>query len=74
MLIINVHIIVGLQHFFYAAWLVFSGYQFWTHSKNSSSSSNVPTSVTSLFAGVITEGNGYNWQHGIQFTGDQTDT
>jgi ribonuclease kappa len=60
--------------FLYVALLVFSGYQFRTHLKSSSSPPNIPTSVTSPFAGVTTEGNGYNSQYGIQFTGDQNDT
>lgn len=57
----------------YIALLVFSGYQFRVH-LTKSATSNVPTSVTSPFSGVTTEGNGYNSQYGIQFTGDQSDT
>lgn len=59
--------------FLYVGLLVFSGYQFRVH-LTKSSVSNVPTPVTSPFSGVTTEGNGYNSQYGIQFTGDQNDT
>jgi ribonuclease kappa len=58
----------------YVALLVFSGYQFRTHLKTSSTP-NVPTaSIASPFTGVTTEGNGYNPQYNIQYTGDQPDT
>jgi ribonuclease kappa len=57
----------------YIALLVFSGYQFRTHLKILSTPT-VPTSITSPFTGVTTEGNGHNSQYGVQLTGDQTDT
>jgi ribonuclease kappa len=59
--------------FLYVALLLFAGMQFMTNLKQSSTP-NPPTSITSPFAGVTTEENGYNQQHGIQFTGDHSET
>ncbi|CAF1311155.1 unnamed protein product [Adineta ricciae] len=59
--------------FLYVGLLVFAGVQFMTNMKKSSRT-NVPTSITSPFAGVTTEQNGFNSQHGIQFTNDHSET
>lgn len=65
---INCWIAAGL----YVALLIFAGIQFRTHLQTSSKA-NIQTSVTSPFAGVTTEGNGYNSQHGVQFNNDRDD-
>ncbi len=59
--------------FLYIGLLVFAGAQFITNLKKSSTS-NIPTSLTSPFVGIATEGNGHNQQYGIQFIADQSDT
>ena len=59
--------------FLYVGLLVFAGVQFMTNMKKSSRT-NIPTSITSPFAGVTTEQNGFNSQHGIQFSNDHSDT
>ncbi|CAF0919997.1 unnamed protein product [Adineta steineri] len=63
--------------FLYVALLVFSGMQFMTNLKKSSSPTHVPTSMTSPFAGVTTEENGFNQHYGINFPtngGGQSET
>jgi hypothetical protein len=59
--------------FLYVGLLIFAGIQFKTNLKQSSTS-NVPTSVISPFAGVTTEGNGFNQQYGVQVNGDHSET
>ncbi|CAF1277309.1 unnamed protein product [Rotaria magnacalcarata] len=56
----------------YVILLIFTGMQFRIHLKQSSIP--VPPTITSPFAGVTTEGNDINSQHGIQFTTDHSET
>ncbi|UJR21479.1 hypothetical protein I4U23_024563 [Adineta vaga] len=59
--------------FLYIALLVFAGMQFMTNLKKSSRT-NIPTSITSPFAGVTTEHDGCNSQYGVQFPNNQSET
>jgi ribonuclease kappa len=57
----------------YVALLIFTGIQFKQH-LSKSSTPNVPTSITSPFAGVTSDGNGYSSQHGIQFSNTESES
>jgi ribonuclease kappa len=57
----------------YVILLVFTGLQFRKHLQKSSTP-NIPTSVTSPFTGVTSDGNGYDSQHGIQFSNNESQT
>ncbi|CAM2705931.1 unnamed protein product [Rotaria socialis] len=59
--------------FLYVGLLIFTAIQFRIHLKQSSIPP-VPPTITSPFAGVTTEGNGINSQHGIQFINDHSET
>ena len=54
----------------YVVLLVVAGSQFMVNLKRSATT-NFPTSVTSPFAGVTTETNGFDQQYNSQFNGDQ---
>ncbi|CAF0908224.1 unnamed protein product [Rotaria sordida] len=61
--------------FLYVGLLVFAGIQFRTNLKLSSSSTlNVPPSITSPFIGVTTDPMDRNQQYGIQFNNDHSET
>jgi ribonuclease kappa len=54
----------------YVILLVFTGTQFMTNLKRSSTPA-YPTSITSPFTGVITENNGVDQPYGMQYNTDQ---
>jgi hypothetical protein len=66
---VNCWIAAGL----YVGLLIFTGIQVKTH-LSKSSKPNVPTSVTSPFAGVTSDGNGYGSEHGIQFSNNESES
>lgn len=57
----------------YIILLIFSGYQFKVHMKNSPAP-NAPTSFATPFAGVTSDENGFGSQHGIQFSKNESET